>query len=99
VSEAPPDASTRECLEHPATLERFSAALASFAAAGTGSSTRVEHAILLEQPPSFDDGEITDKGSINQKAVLQHRRTLVDQLYGTPGPGLLVDVSRRSVDS
>ena len=55
--------------------------------------------MLLEQPPSLDAGEITDKGSINQKAVLQHRRTLVDQLYGARGAGLLVDVSRRSVDA
>jgi feruloyl-CoA synthase len=99
LSGAPPDARPRECLEHAATLERFSAALAAFAAAQTGSSTRVEHAMLLEQPPSLDAAEITDKGSINQKAVLQHRRTLVDQLYGAPGPGLLVDVSRRSVDA
>jgi feruloyl-CoA synthase len=99
LSGAPPDARPRECLEHAATLERFSAALAAFAAAQTGSSTRVEHAMLLEQPPSLDAAEITDKGSINQKAVLQHRRTLLDQLYGAPGPGLLVDVSRRSVDA
>jgi feruloyl-CoA synthase len=99
LSGAPADAATRKCLEHPATLERFSTALAAFAATRTGSSTRVEHAILLEQPPSLDAAEITDKGSINQKAVLQHRRFLVDQLYGAPGPGLLVDVSRRSVDA
>jgi feruloyl-CoA synthase len=90
LSGAPPDAPARECLEHAAALERFTAALASFAATQAGSSTRVAHAILLEQPPSLDAGEITDKGSINQKAVLQHRRALVDQLYGAPGPGLLI---------
>jgi feruloyl-CoA synthase len=90
LSGAPPDAPARECLEHAAARERFTAALASFAATQGGSSTRVAHAILLEQPPSLDAAEITDKGSINQKAVLQHRRTLVDQLYGAPGPGLLI---------
>jgi feruloyl-CoA synthase len=89
----------RECLEHPAPLEKFRTALAAFAARQAGSSTRVEHAILLEQPPALDAGEITDKGSINQKAVLQHRRPLVEQLYGAPGPGLLVDVSDRSDDA
>ena len=83
---APPDEPGRACLEHPTILERFSTALASFAASRTGSSTRVEHALLLEQPPSLDAAEMTDKGSINQKAVLQHRRTLVDQLYGGPVP-------------
>ena len=98
LSGTPPDAPIRECLEHAATLERFGAALASFAAAQTGSSTRVEHAILLEEPASLNAAEITDKGSINQKAVLQRRRNLVDQLYGAPGPGLQVHIPRRSVD-
>ena len=98
LSGTPPDAPIRECLEHAATLERFGAALASFAAVQTGSSTRVEHAILLEEPASLNAAEITDKGSINQKAVLQRRRNLVDQLYGAPGPGLQVHIPRRSVD-
>ena len=96
---APSDAPARESLEHAAVLEQFSAGLASFADAQTGSSTRIEHAILLEEPPSLDAAEVTDKGSINQKAVLQHRWKLVEQLYGAPGPGLLIDVSRRSVDA
>ncbi|CAG1013938.1 partial Long-chain-fatty-acid--CoA ligase, partial [Burkholderiaceae bacterium] len=50
-------------------------------ASGTGSSNRVERALLLEEPPSIDRGEITDKGSINQRAVLQHREALVEHLY------------------
>ena len=38
---------------------------------------------LLSQPPSLDLGEITDKGSINQRAVLKHRGGDVDLLYAT----------------
>jgi feruloyl-CoA synthase len=75
---------------------RFSTALAAFNEARAGSSTRVERAILLDQAPSIDAQEITDKGSINQKAVLRHRSALVEQLYGAPGPGLLIDTSPRS---
>ena len=47
----------------------------------TGSSNRVSRAIVLEEPPSLDAGEMTDKGSINQRAVLSRRRNLVEQLY------------------
>lgn len=48
---------------------------------GTGSATRVARGLVLETPPSVDLGEITDKGSINQRAVLTHRADLVDAMY------------------
>ena len=38
-----------------------------------GSSTRITRAVLLDTPLSIDRGEVTDKGSINQRAVLEHR--------------------------
>jgi feruloyl-CoA synthase len=50
-------------------------------AAGTGSATRVARALVLVDPPSIDRGEVTDKGSINQRAVLTHRAELVEHLY------------------
>jgi feruloyl-CoA synthase len=81
---------------------RFESALTTFAAMQAGSSTRVERAMLLEAPPSIDAQEITDKGSINQKAVLRHRAVLVDILYGAGGAGpsaLLIDVSGRGSHS
>jgi feruloyl-CoA synthase len=49
----------------------------------TGSSNRIVRAVILEEPPSLDAGEMTDKGSINQKAVLQRRRDIVEGLYGS----------------
>jgi feruloyl-CoA synthase len=55
--------------------------LKEFAAAATGSSNRVARLLLLEEPPSLDRGEITDKGSINQRAVLSGRAALVEELY------------------
>jgi feruloyl-CoA synthase len=56
---------------------------------GTGSSNRVARALLLQEPPSIDRGEITDKGSINQRAVLAHRAALVEALYrGDSDPAL-----------
>jgi feruloyl-CoA synthase len=58
--------------------------LAALAEGATGSSTRVARLILLEAPPSLDKGEITDKGSINQRAVLDCRADLVAELYARP---------------
>lgn len=46
-----------------------------------GSSQRVTRALVLEEPPSIDAGEITDKGYINQRAVLERRAALVERLY------------------
>ena len=59
--------------------------LEQFAKASTGSSTRVQRALFLTDPPSLEAGELTDKGSINQKAVLRNRAALVEELYaGSP---------------
>jgi feruloyl-CoA synthase len=44
------------------------------------SSMHAARAVLLEEPPSIDAGEITDKGYINQRAVLGRRKALVDRL-------------------
>jgi len=50
-------------------------------ASGTGSATRVARALVLAEAPSIDSGEITDKGSLNQRAVLTHRHVDVERLY------------------
>jgi feruloyl-CoA synthase len=59
----------------------FRERLIKFLATATGSSTRITRAILLDTPLSIDRGEVTDKGSINQRAVLDARAALIDQLY------------------
>jgi feruloyl-CoA synthase len=64
----------------------FAQRLDSFAAAGTGASSRIARAVVLAEPPSLDIGEMTDKGSINQRAVLAHRAALVEALYAAPPP-------------
>ena len=76
-----PDDPVADVLAHPEVVRRFADAFAALAREGTGSSTFVARAIVLEQPPSLDAREITDKGSINQKVVLQQRSALVEELY------------------
>jgi len=64
--------------------------LQSLAGESTGSSTRVTRATFLRDAPSIDAGEITDKGSINQRAVIARRAALVAELYAAePGPHVL----------
>jgi feruloyl-CoA synthase len=60
-------------------------------ATSTGSSTRITRAALIDTPLSIDRGEITDKGSINQRAVLAHRAAMVEALYAEPpSPHIIV---------
>jgi feruloyl-CoA synthase len=57
---------------------------------GTGSATRVARVLVMSEPPSIDKNEVTDKGSINQRAVLSHRAALVDAVYDGSAAGLLL---------
>lgn len=61
--------------------EAFRERLTRFLSQATGSSTRITRAILMDAPLSIDKGEVTDKGSINQRAVLEHRAALIEELY------------------
>ena len=72
---------------------RIGEALASVGRAG-GSSGRVARAILLPEPPSLDGSEITDKGYINQRAVLDRRADRVELLYRDPPADevILIDI-------
>ncbi len=56
--------------------------LKTFNATAGGSSRRIGRFLVMSEPPSIDAGEITDKGYINQRAVLTRRKGLVDKLYG-----------------
>jgi feruloyl-CoA synthase len=86
------DASANAIVEAAPVRAKFAALLGSFAA-GQGSSMRVMRLILMAEPPSLDKAEMTDKGSINQRAVLSSRAPLVTQLYTQPRPGTVIAIS------
>jgi feruloyl-CoA synthase len=88
-SDLPPKAPMAEVLGHSAVREHFQSLLENFAASATGSSRRVARAILLDEAPSLDAGEVTDKGSLNQRKVLDRRAALVEELYA-PEPSARV---------
>ena len=86
----PKQASASEVLADLAVRSRFQALLDHLAGEATGGATCIERALLLEVPPSIDANEITDKGSINQRAVLERRAALVEELYAPlPSPRIL----------
>ena len=60
------------------------AALERYNAEHAGSSRKIGRALLLVDPPALDAGEITDKGYINQRAVLRQRALFVTRLYAEP---------------
>src|SRR5258708_22395285 len=69
--------------------ERFQALVAG----ATGSSTRITRAVLLDKPLSIDRGEVTDKGSINQRAVLENRSALIEEIYSPAPPAQVIMLS------
>jgi len=77
-----PEGSPGELIKHRAVRAQVAAGLAELAQAR--SSMRVARAILLSDVPSVERGEITDKGYLNQRAILSGRAALVDQLYQDP---------------
>ena len=73
-----------------ASLSVLAEKLAAHAAAATGSSQRAIRAVVLTEPLLLDRGELTDKGSINQRAVLESRAALVDLLYAEAPPAHII---------
>ncbi|MBY6158947.1 feruloyl-CoA synthase [Pseudooceanicola nitratireducens] len=76
-----PDTPADQLTRHPAVREAVAEKLAAHAASAGGSSGRVTAVLLMDQPLDLDKGEVTDKGSVNQRAVLRHRADLVERLY------------------
>jgi feruloyl-CoA synthase len=85
VNPALPPGDLAAAASDPIVRQAFAERLNTFATEATGSSTRITRAVLLDTPLSIDRGEVTDKGSINQRAVLEHRAGLIDALYA-PSP-------------
>jgi feruloyl-CoA synthase len=74
-------ASQQDIVRAPSVVEALDRVLADFAKQSTGSSTLIKRAVFADFLPQMDKGEITDKGSINQRAVLANHAGLVDALY------------------
>jgi feruloyl-CoA synthase len=71
----------------------IAAALRALAAeSGSGSSTHPVRALVMSEPPSIDANEITDKGYLNQRAVLERRAALVERLYASAADSEIISI-------
>ena len=91
------DAPATVVLEDSRVKNAFAHFLEALADPDRGTSARINRAILLAEPPSLDVGEVTDKGSINQRAMLAHRAALVEDLYADPPPANVIIAGRSTI--
>jgi feruloyl-CoA synthase len=84
-----PEADMAALVRSPAVTALVRERLAAYNAEHPASSTRVERVLLLEEPPQLDANEITDKGYVNQRAVLARRHERVLELV-TGGDAVIV---------
>jgi feruloyl-CoA synthase len=89
------DSDPATVLAHPRVTAEFQARLLALAAGATGSSNHVARALLLLGPPQIDRGEVTDKGTINQRAVLAARAEQAGLLYADPCPPNVLQFPRK----
>ena len=82
--ELPTDASAGEIYSSQKVREHFQELIDLLGRESSASASRLERALLMEELPSIDANEITDKGTINQRAVLDRRAELVHELYEEP---------------
>ncbi len=87
LSGLPKEAPLADVLASAPVREAFAALLTKLNASAGGSATYVARLMLLDSPPSLDRGEVTDKGSINQRAVQDHRAAAVDVLHTAKADG------------
>ncbi|CAA7626754.1 Acyl-CoA synthetase (AMP-forming)/AMP-acid ligase II [Candidatus Terasakiella magnetica] len=92
--DAAPDTPLKDLMARPEVKTRVTEAMNALAALGKGSSHRVTRVVLMDEPPSIDANEITDKGYINQRAVLTRRAGLVEALYAQNGGSDIITLSK-----
>jgi feruloyl-CoA synthase len=96
IAGLPADAPPAAVLANPKLRDEFGRRLTALAQQSPGSSTRLCRMILMAEPPSLDAGEATDKGSINQRAVLTRRKAVVDELYAPAPSADVISIDERN---
>ena len=81
IADLQSDTPTAELASHAAPRELLRERLAAYNASNPASSMAIVRVLLMMEPPDIDSGEITDKGYINQRAVLARRHDLVEKLF------------------
>ena len=85
-----PDATLVDLLGHDKVRQTLHDDLAAYNSSNPASSTRIARVLVLREALDIDAGEITDKGYVNQRAVLERRQNLVVQLYSDAAEVILI---------
>ena len=93
--ELPVDSSAEVIYSSLEVRERFQRLLDFMCRGSTASASRIERALLMAESPVIDANEITDKGTINQRAVLDRRAALVEELYSEPVSSRVIVATER----
>lgn len=83
--------SDAEIMDHPNVRAKIAVKVAEHQRQTTGSSTSVMRVLIMREPLRFEKGEVTDKGSVNQRAVLANRKDLVEELYADTNAVITAD--------
>ncbi len=75
------DLTPEEAATHPRLIDALASAFRSYNRSQSGSSTRVCRFLIQSEPPRLEFGEITEKGYLNQRAVITRRKDMVEALY------------------
>ncbi|MDH3545770.1 MAG: feruloyl-CoA synthase [Gammaproteobacteria bacterium] len=91
-----PDVPLEELIHHDEVRQTLRDGLAAYNSRNPASSTRIARALILGEALDIDAGEITDKGYVNQRAVLERRHALVERLYSDDADVILIDAGGRA---
>ncbi|MGE4061268.1 MAG: hypothetical protein AB7E69_20660, partial [Sphingomonadales bacterium] len=89
VGEDVPDA---DLIRHPPVIGHIREGLRAHNNAKPGSSTRIQRALMMIEPPSMEYHEITEKGYVNQRAALERRADLEAKLFEKPPGDDVIDL-------
>lgn len=96
LASLPDSASIQQIVGRPEVIAALQATLNKLGQESTGSSTLIQKAIFADFELSIDKGEITDKGSINQRAILRNRANIVEMLYQKETPSEVIEFKRKT---
>jgi feruloyl-CoA synthase len=95
AKDAPGDLPAAALVGRPEVRAALARGLGAYNADNPASSRFIARALIMAEPPSIDANEITDKGYINQRAVLDRRKALVERLFAD-GDAEVIDFTARS---
>ena len=90
VPDATDETPLSQLVAHPEVLAAVRAGIEKHNADNPSSSRRIARVLILAEPPGIDANEITDKGYLNQRAVLENRAGLVERLYTGKGSDVII---------